>query len=87
MNYKVFCKKLNKKYVYTTIQIKWVFIVDYIKRTSVVDVFHRGTGLWYVGTVARVHDGEDGDHVLSMHYPHHESEQLVWKKGMYTVHK
>ena len=59
-------------------------MVDYIKRTTVVDVFHPGTGLWYVGTIARVVDGDDGGTILTVHFPHHESEQLVWEKGMYN---
>ena len=59
-----------------------LYIVGYVKRTSVVDIFHIGTGMWYVGTVARVSHGEDGSTLLMIHFPHHESEQLVWEKGM-----
>ena len=54
------------------------FFIDYIKRTNLVDVFHIESGLWYLGTIAKVSDGG----VMIVHYPHHESEKLVWKQGM-----
>jgi len=51
---------------------------DYIKRGNLLDIFDSESGLWYCGTVAKV----IGDQNMIMHFPHHESEQLIWSKGM-----
>ena len=57
-----------------------------MKRGNVIDVFHVDSGLWYVGTIAKLVPGEDGvGPLMKIHYPHHESEDLSWNRGMYRL--
>ena len=61
-----------------------VLLSDYIKRGRNIDVFHKATGVWYVGNIHRLLDKEVRS-LLNVAYPHFEGEELFYEASKHII--